>query len=237
MTTWLARVLRWCRHLLQGFWYWLTCRTLQRQRRRLCGPTPPPRFRMQPKPKWVRNEVITLKAVLPQVGCRTVAHHFNRRWATRKHMTMSKTYVAETCRKYQYAIYEARRKMKHRILRPMSRNRIWACDLLTKTDQHGRAHLALAIVDHASRACLRLQGLPDKSSWRLLQELVQMMKRYGRPQFLRTDNEAVFTSGWFTWGLQLLGIRHQRTEPGCPGRTGGWNGSSGQSRPHSANSL
>ena len=48
---------------------------------------------------------------------------------------------------------------------------------MTKTDQDGRAHLALAIVDHASRACLRLQRLQDKSSLRLLQELVQAVKR------------------------------------------------------------
>ena len=31
----------------------------------------------QPKPKWVCNEVIRLKAVMPQAGCRTIAYHFN----------------------------------------------------------------------------------------------------------------------------------------------------------------
>lgn len=170
---------------------------------------------MQPKPKWVRQEVIRLNALMPHAGCRTIAHTFNRRWAARKQMTVSKTYVADTCRKHQYLVYEARRKLKHRVPRPIPRNRIWGCDLMTKTDRHGQPHLALAIVDHASRACLCLQRLPDKSSLRLLQELVQAVNRYGHPQFLRTDNEAVFTSAWFTWGLRLLGIRHQRTEPGC----------------------
>ena len=102
----------------------------------------------------------------------------------------------------------------------MPRNRIWGCDLLTQTDRHGQPHLALAIVDHASRACLRLQSLPDKSSVRLLQELVQAVKRYGKPQYLRTDNEAVFTSRWFRWGLWVLGIRQQRIEPGCPWQNG-----------------
>ncbi len=66
----------------------------------------------------------------------------------------------------------------------------------------------------------RLESLADKSSCRLLQELVQAVKRYGRPQFIRTDNEAVFVSRWFRLGLWLLGIRHQRSEPGCPWQNG-----------------
>jgi hypothetical protein len=53
----------------------------------------------------------------------------------------------------------------------MRRNRIWGCDLLAKTDSDGRTHLALAVLDHGSQACLRLQRLADKSSLRLLQEL------------------------------------------------------------------
>jgi transposase InsO family protein len=178
------------------------------------------RHPIQPKPKWVRNEVIRLKALMPQAGCRTIAHHFNRRWVRQKQMTVSKTYVADTCRKQQYAVLQARRKLKHRIPRPTQRNHVWACDLLTKTDQHGQPHLALAILDHGSRACLRLQRLADKSSWTVLQELVQAVKRYGRPTFLRTDNEAVLVSRLFRFGLWLLGIRQHRIQPGCPWQNG-----------------
>jgi putative transposase len=135
-------------------------------------------------------------------------------------MTVSKTYVADTCQKHQYRILHARRQLKHRVPRPMPRNRIWGCDLLVKTDRQGQPHLALAILDHASRACLRLQRLTDKSSWTLLQELVKAVKRYGRPTFVRTDNEAVLVSRLFRLGLWLLGIRQQRIEPGCPWQNG-----------------
>jgi transposase InsO family protein len=62
--------------------------------------------------------------------------------------------------------------------------------------------------------------LSDKSSWTLLQELVQAVKRYGRPQLLRTDNEAVLVSRVFRFGLWVLGIRQQRIEPGCPWQNG-----------------
>ncbi|MGQ0812071.1 MAG: hypothetical protein ACT4OO_12715, partial [Nitrospiraceae bacterium] len=99
---------------------------------------------------------------MPQVRCRTIAHHFNRRWASRRDMTVSKTY-AETCRNHQYLIYEARRRLKHRVPRLLLCNRLWGCDLLAKTDATGQSHLALAILDHASRACLRLQRLSENS--------------------------------------------------------------------------
>lgn len=173
-----------------------------------------------PKPKWVKQEIIRLKALMPQAGCRTIAHHFNRRWRSRRHMTVSKTYVADTCRTHQYRILHARRKLKHRVPRSMPRNRVWGCDLLVKTDRQGHPHLALAILDHASRACLRLQRLSNKSSLTLFRELIDVVKRYGRPQFVRTDNEAVLVSRLFRLGLWLLGIRQQRIEPGCPWQNG-----------------
>ena len=220
MTTWLTGVLAWCLRPLRWFLQWRICPAQRHPWARARVTSEPRRFRAMPKPKWVRNDVIRLKAFMPDAGCRTIAHHFNRRWAARRDMTVSKTYVADLCRRQQYLILETQRRLKHRVPRPMPRNRIWGCDLLTKTDWHGQPHLALAIIDHASRACLRLQCLPDKSSLRLLRELVYAVKQYGRPQFVRTDNEAVFVSRMFRWGLWTLGIRQQRTEPGCPWQNG-----------------
>ena len=208
------------RRMRQWWRRWRGAGHRRRFRSIIANTSHPPRHPMQPKPKWVKQEVVRLKALMPQAGCRTIAHTFNRQWKSRRLMTVSKTYVADTCRKHHYLIYEARRMLKHTVPRPMRRNRVWGCDLLTKTDAKGQPHLALAILDHASRVCLRLQQLPNKSSLRLIQELVQVVKRYGRPQFLRTDNEAVFVSRLFRFGLWLLGIRQQRIDPGCPWQNG-----------------
>ena len=219
MTQWLAPLHAMGRRIWRWLMQWLTPPASPRWRH--SGPTSSSRrVFAQPKPKWVRNEVIRLKAIMPQAGCRTIAHHFNRRWARRRQMTIGKSYVAGMLTKHHYLILEAHRKLKHRMPRPMPRNRVWGCDLLVKTDRQGQPFLALAILDHASRACLRLQRLPDKSSWMLLQELVQAVKQYGRPQFLRTDNEAVLVSKRFRFGLWLLGIRQQRIQPGCPWQNG-----------------
>jgi putative transposase len=222
MKNWIVWVLRRGLRLFRQLLSWLQPRRPQRRPHPSCGQATA-RCRhafVQPKPKWVKHEIIRLKALMPQAGCRTIAHLFNRRWAASRDMTVSKTYVAETIQRNQYWIYKARRRLKHRVPRPMPRNRVWGCDLLVKTDTEGQPHLALAILDHASRACLQLQRLSDKSSWALLHELVQAVKRYGQPQFLRTDNEAVLVSRVFRFGLWLLGIRQQRIEPGCPWQNG-----------------
>jgi transposase InsO family protein len=173
-----------------------------------------------PKPRWVRDEIIRLKALMPDAGCRTIMHGFNRRFADRRSMTVGKTYVADTIRRQQYAILCARRKMKHRVPRPIPRNLIWGMDLLTKTDTTGRQHVVLAMVDHASRASLCVQRLTDKSSLTIWRHFITVCRHYGCPRFLRTDNEAVFTSRALRFALHLLGIRLQHSEPGCPWQNG-----------------
>ena len=213
---WLGLILSW---VWQHVWRWLTRRSKPNRWGRQ-PPAPPRRIFVPSKPQWAKNEVIRLKALMPHAGCRTIAHLFNRRWRDQRQMTVSKTYVADLCRKHQYRIYEARRKLKHRVPRPIPHNRVWGFDLLTKTDRQGQPHLALAILDHASRACLRLQRLTDKSSLTLFRELIEAVQRYGRPQFLRTDNEAVLVSRLFRVGLWFLGIRQQRIQPGCPWQNG-----------------
>jgi transposase InsO family protein len=147
-------------------------------------------------------------------------HNFNRRFAVRRKMTVGKTYVADTIRRQQYAILCLRRTLKHRVPRPIPRNLIWGMDLLTKTDAHGRRHVVLAIVDHASRACLRLQRLPDKSARTVRHQLTTVVRQYGFPTWLRTDNEAVFRSRCLRLLLRLQGIRLQHSEPGCPWQNG-----------------
>lgn len=69
-------------------------------------------------------------------------------------------------------------------------------------------------------AVLCLEALPNKSSCVLILKLVAAIKRYGKPYIVRTDNESIFTSQLFGLALFLLGIRQQRTDPGCPWQNG-----------------
>jgi transposase InsO family protein len=75
-------------------------------------------------------------------------------------------------------------------------------------------------VEHGSRANLYLKALADKASITLLRALLDAVEKYGRPHFIRTDNEAVFTSRLFKMGLWILGIKQQTSDPGCPWQNG-----------------
>ena len=122
-------------------------------------PIPPRQVLAQPT-KWVKNEVVRLKAVMPEAGCRTIVHYFSRRWKSQRQMTVSKPYVTDTCRRHEYLSLTARRKLKHRISRPMPNNCVWGCDLLVRKNRQGQPQLALGILNHASRACCGCIGCP-----------------------------------------------------------------------------
>ena len=82
------------------------------------------RFYCQLKPEWVVKRVIRLKALMPHKGCRKIAQIFNRQYEHTRHMTVSKSYVSDVIRKHQYAIQTERRKIKHRVPRPLPINRV-----------------------------------------------------------------------------------------------------------------
>jgi transposase InsO family protein len=172
------------------------------------------------KPEWLKHEIIRLKALMPQAGCRTIADICNRRFAASRKVTVGKTFVHQILQRHGYEIQILRRSLKHTKPRNVPRNLIWGVDLTGKTDAQGSLHLLLGILDHGSRALLHLQALHNKTSRTLLACLLEVIHTHGKPKIIRTDNEAIFTSKKFRLGLKLLGIRHQRTDPGCPWQNG-----------------
>lgn len=172
------------------------------------------------KPEWLKHEIVRLKALMPQAGCRAIADICNRRFAATRKVTVGKTFVHQTLQRHDYEIQVLRRRLKHAKPINVPRNVVWGVDLTGKTDGQGRLHSLLGVLDHGSRALLHLQALPDKTSRTLLACLHEIIHAYGKPQLIRTDNEAIFTSREFRIGLKRLGIRHQRTDPGCPWQNG-----------------
>lgn len=183
-----------------------------------CLPTSP-QAPSQPKPAWVRAELIRLKAWSPNAGCRVIAEIFNRQFAERG-VTVGKTYVAGVLRQSKYDIVLLRRTVKHRIPRPLARNRTWALDLTGKTDLTGRQHMLLGLLDHGTRACLDLVALPDKRSLTILRTIIPAFQRYGLPARIRVDNEICFNSRLMRGVLVLLGVHLQTIELHCPWQNG-----------------
>lgn len=174
----------------------------------------------QRKPEWVVNAVITLATHNPDAGCRRLSIDFNRYYANSHRMTVSKTFVADLLKKHRYAIVQKRRLWKHRIPTPIAKNRIWGLDLTGKTDAAGQLHNILGLIDHGSRLAVKVQPLRDKTAITILKALIQTIELFGKPKIIRCDNEAIFRSKRFRFGLKMLGIRQQFSSLGCPWQNG-----------------
>lgn len=172
------------------------------------------------KPEWLKAEILRLKAMMPEAGCRTIADICNRRYAATRKITVGKTYVHQLLQRHRYEIQSLRHQLKHKPPRTYPRNHIWGIDLTGKTDAQGTLHAILGIIDHGSRVLMHLQAIHNKTSQTVLTCLQETINAHGKPKAIRTDNEAIFTSSAFRRGLKLLGIRHQRTTPGCPWQNG-----------------
>ena len=172
------------------------------------------------KPAWVVDELIHLKALMPKAGCRLIADCFNRRFAAKRQVSVSKSYVAYTLRQHQYAIAEARRHIRRRQAPAGPANRTWALDLTGKQDIQGEQYAILSLLDHGTRRLLALSAVPNKSAWTLLGYLFLAIGRFCKPQAMRSDNERVFSGRVFRAVLRLAGIRQQLSDPGCPWQNG-----------------
>jgi transposase InsO family protein len=196
-----------------------------RNRSRACASTaePPPapvhRFH-RPKPPWVRQEVILLKALMSGAGCRRIAHTFNRLHQDRRDVTVGKTFVAGVLRDFQVEVLRLRREIKHRRPRGLARNVIWALDWTWVSGPEGSSTPVLGVLDHGSRACLELQPVENRRTVTLLRQLLDLFERFGTPRVLRTDNEPAVRSMLFRAVLRVLGIRHQRSDPFAPWQNG-----------------
>ena len=175
-------------------------------------------FRNNKKPDWVVEKIIYFKAMMPKVSGYKIADIFNRQFLHLE--TVSKTYVYNIIRKYNYAILLERKKIKTRKPYPIAVNKTWGIDLTGKHDANKKNQHIFGIVDHGSRFNIVLKYLKDKSSKRLLFEIYKAVKKYGKPEIIRTDNDIVFRSKLFKLGLRMMGIKHQLTDIGCPWQNG-----------------
>jgi hypothetical protein len=124
-----------------------------------------PEFRVinTPKPPWVREELLRMKAQMPVASCRFLAATFNRRFNASHWINVGKTHVAETLKQYANEVQVLRTGLKRRPPRPVSMHHIWGLDLTGKTDRQGTTHTLLGMVEHASCANLALSALKDKA--------------------------------------------------------------------------
>jgi len=173
-----------------------------------------------PKPQWVITEIIKLAALYPTYSGHKLAFVFNRLYATSKGMTVSKSWVYKTLSRYKHDVLLERRRIKAKPPAPIPRYKLWQMDLTQIKNNNNQPHRVFGCIDAGTRACVGLMSVRRKTSIALLRALLNLIEQYGQPKFLRTDNEACFTSKLFRFGLWFLGIKHQTTEVACPWQNG-----------------
>jgi transposase InsO family protein len=176
-------------------------------------------MRRRRKPEWVVRQLVLLSAHLPNAGCRTLATTFNRVFAHRD-VSVSKSFAHAVMRRHAHAIAQARKAIRSAKPQPVAVNQCWAMDMTGRADAAGNMHTILGIVDHGSRRALSLPTLARKCGWSLLGHLCFAIGKFGKPRFIRTDNERCFTGRVFSTGLRSMGIKHQRIELHCPWQNG-----------------
>ena len=177
-------------------------------------------FHNQPKPLWERREVIHLKALCPNAGCRAVAHLFNHRYAHSKNMTVSKSWACTTWQKHRHDILIERRRIRKTPAFSWPKNQLWQIDLCQIPDLEQQPQRIFGCIDTGTRACLAISPIERKNSPALLQLLLTLCRIYGVPKAVQTDNEPCFTSFAFWLGLFWMGIQHRTTDIASPWQNG-----------------
>jgi putative transposase len=171
-----------------------------------------------PKPQWIKSKILRLVAQNPTFGCRKIANEFNRNYAYLG-FSVGKSFVASLIKINHYQILKLRSKLKHHIPKPIPKNQIWAIDI-TGIQVDSKIQNILGILDHGSRKSLFLNSIHTKNSLQILKILIASIEKFGKPKMLKSDNEAIFKSRLFTFGLWILNIKHIKSELGKPWQNG-----------------
>ncbi len=211
--------------ILLAAWLLVKSRRRPPRRRRVRRPRNEPlnestrRHSNHRKPEWVRKEVLRRKALGPGLSCRQLASGFNVEFQHSRQMTVGHSWVAVMVKTHEDDIQQQRKAVKARKLRPGPKNRVWGLDLTEVATTAGPVTV-LGAIDHGTRACLALEALGSKATIQILRVLLDIIERFGKPTFVRTDNESVFNSRRFRACLIFLGIRQQLTQVASPWQNG-----------------
>ena len=176
------------------------------------------------KPDWVKPELLRLMVHMPCASVRLLAMTFNRLHFAGTGVSVGRSFVHEYRLRCQYEIAAAWRDLKSCPPIGYALNHTWGLDLTGKQLQTESGvvtnHYILGLIDHGSRLLLALTPLRSKHSWRLAGLVALSVLRYGKPKFIKTDNDAVFTSKLFKSCLAALGVSHKRTQVMSPWQNG-----------------
>lgn len=96
----------------------------------------------------------------------------------------------------------------------------WSWDFVHDTYAHGESFRCLTVKDKATRFCLAIAVGRSLTHQHVIAVLRQLIARYGRPQYLRSDNDPEFIAHNLVTFLNDQEIIPSRIEPGKPWKNG-----------------
>jgi len=105
-------------------------------------------------------------------------------------------------------------------LRPLYQNHIWSVDFVQDRLLHGQAYKMLTVIDEYSRQCLTVKAQFQMGSQEVLEILSELCIRYGKPNYLRSDNGSEFKAHPLQKWLRTVGVEPIYIYPGSPWENG-----------------
>ena len=121
--------------------------------------------------------------------------------------------------------HKKRRRLYHKDsslirLRATHPNHIWAIDFVHDKLSNGRSYKMLTVLDEYTREALSVAVRSKMSANDVLDALYPLFMKYGKPEFIRSDNGPEFVAAQLREWLQRVGIKSLHIYPGSPWENG-----------------
>lgn len=105
-------------------------------------------------------------------------------------------------------------------LRPTHPNYVWAIDFVHDKLSNGRSYKMLTVLDEYTRQALCVEVKGRMGSDEVLEVMHRLLLKYGKPEFIRSDNGGEFVAQNLQDWLKKIGIKPIQIYPGSPWENG-----------------
>ena len=117
--------------------------------------------------------------------------------------------------------HKARKRLydhRHSIIRmrPLYPNHIWSVDFVQDRLFRGRRYKMLTVIDEYTRQCMTVHAQFQLTSQDVLETLSECFIRYGKPEYIRSDNVLPLESTFFGHKISCADLNQQKSNmPYC----------------------
>ena len=121
--------------------------------------------------------------------------------------------------------HKKRRRLYHKDssvirLRPTHANHVWAIDFVHDKLSNGRSYKMLTVLDEYTRQALCVEVKDKMNSDDVLEVMHRLLLKYGKPEFIRSDNGGEFVAEHLQEWLRKVGVTPIQIYPGSPWENG-----------------